>query len=926
MALDEFDPSETRDPYYPDADSTRANARLWSIEKTALELHKLGIVSVFTGAGSDPTGLSGYSTAKLWLQVSAGVTDAPGTLRVYAGTGDATLIASWPTLLSEGVAGLRRHLSTYSKAEVDALVAAGVPAGFGTDDVLNDSSVSGASATAALNALKTLVDAKVATSLLGANSGVATLDSGGKLTTSQIPAILTSPFQFQGTWNASTNTPTLASSVGTTGHLYRVSVAGTTSLDGEASWAVGDELYFGGGVWNKLGASGGGTTITLPVSAQDTRIVKLGVTNGGGSNKYQAAATADGRVLVWGDTANLSFNPVGDRQSAYELHLPWASSVSVEAIYCGINYALVQTDEATNNLYHIGSAAHGQAGNGTTTANTQLTKVSGLTGIKVTKVYTEANRGNSEAFWFAVTSTGRIYSCGYSGAQHVMGYNNAANLTTPRLMTLSDGTTPITGVVSMAVDTAYAPIGAVTSGGKLLRWGAGTDGAHGNNNAVAMAWPDYLETAPASGIDRTDIAQAVVTGSNVTAIKAVMWIRTTAGKVEVSGSRAYGNGDGAALGGAAVNTFQLASGAIASLTVTALYAGGGEYGNCLAITSTGQGYLCGYMASQALLGNGAVVNLNVFTLLAGLPSGFAGALTGALIAGGNSYTAIYLEATIATYKVLASIGYDAYYNTGMGVAGVAAASQTWGLVKGARGVLQSWSVFGSHQEYGIVTLNGDNEARYAGANDQGQSGVQPGQVTAIDILQPVRTGLPRLVKPWTDRGAYSALTEYSYNDTVTSDGSTWLYVYASASTGSALPVLPTTSNTYWRLLAGGSPNAATAVIAVDFDGVGTSIAANTNTVRSIPFACTITKAELLADATGSMIVDVQVDTYGNYPPTVADSICAAAKPTLAGANKTSDSTLTGWTTAVAAGSVMRFNVDSCSGVTAATLSLTVRKT
>ena len=52
----------------------------------------------------------------------------------------------------------------------------------------------------------------------------------------------------------------------------------------------------------------------------------------------------------------------------------------------------------------------------------------------------------------------------------------------------------------------------------------------------------------------------------------------------------------------------------------------------------------------------------------------------------------------------------------------------------------------------------------------------------------------------------------------------------------------------------------------------------------------------------------------------------AAKPTLASANKASDSTLTGWTTAVAANSVMRFSVDSCSGITAATLSLTVTKT
>ena len=43
---------------------------------------------------------------------------------------------------------------------------------------------------------------------------------------------------FQGTWNANTNTPTLASGTGTTGHFYIVSVAGTTDLDGVTDWAL----------------------------------------------------------------------------------------------------------------------------------------------------------------------------------------------------------------------------------------------------------------------------------------------------------------------------------------------------------------------------------------------------------------------------------------------------------------------------------------------------------------------------------------------------------------------------------------------------------------------------------------------------------------------------------------------------------------
>lgn len=55
----------------------------------------------------------------------------------------------------------------------------------------------------------------------------------------------------QGDWDASTNTPTLASATGTEGHAYRVSVAGSTTLDGVTSWSAGDYAVFEGTVWQK---------------------------------------------------------------------------------------------------------------------------------------------------------------------------------------------------------------------------------------------------------------------------------------------------------------------------------------------------------------------------------------------------------------------------------------------------------------------------------------------------------------------------------------------------------------------------------------------------------------------------------------------------------------------------------------------------
>jgi hypothetical protein len=82
--------------------------------------------------------------------------------------------------------------------------------------------------------------------------GVATLDAGGTVPLSQIPASIQGGVSYQGTWNAATNTPTLSNGVGTKGYYYVVSVAGSTNLDGITAWNVGDWAIFNGTVWQKV--------------------------------------------------------------------------------------------------------------------------------------------------------------------------------------------------------------------------------------------------------------------------------------------------------------------------------------------------------------------------------------------------------------------------------------------------------------------------------------------------------------------------------------------------------------------------------------------------------------------------------------------------------------------------------------------------
>jgi hypothetical protein len=117
------------------------------------------------------------------------------------------------------------------------------------------------------------------------------------------------------------------------------------------------------------------------------------------------------------------------------------------------------------------------------------------------------------------------------------------------------------------------------------------------------------------------------------------------------------------------------------------------------------------------------------------------------------------------------------------------------------------------------------------------------------------------------------------------------------------------------------------VITITFviDGGGSAITAGEKGHLEIPFACTITQVTMLADQTGSIVVDIWKDSYANFPPTDADSITASAPPTISSAQKAQDSTLTGWTTSISAGDILAFNVDSCSTIARVTLSLKVEK-
>lgn len=111
----------------------------------------------------------------------------------------------------------------------------------------------------------------------GQPNGVATLDSTGKVPTSQIP--IQGDLNYQGSWNASTNTPTLASGTGTKGYYYVVSVAGSTNLDGITDWNVGDWAIFNGSVWQKVDNTDSVTSVNGQVGAVVLTYTDVGAAN-----------------------------------------------------------------------------------------------------------------------------------------------------------------------------------------------------------------------------------------------------------------------------------------------------------------------------------------------------------------------------------------------------------------------------------------------------------------------------------------------------------------------------------------------------------------------------------------------------------------------------------------------------------------------
>jgi hypothetical protein len=191
------------------------------------------------------------------------------------------------------------------------------------------------------------------------NSGKFLTTNGSALSWASVAGGLS----YQGTWNASTNTPTLTSSTGTNGYYYVVATAGSTNLDGITDWQIGDWLLFNGSNWQKIDQS----NLVTSVNGQ-TGAVSLTTTNiSEGTNQYYLdsrarAALSAGTGISYNNSTGVITNSSPDQT----VSLTGAGTTAITGTYP--NFTVTSNDQYTGTVTGVTGTSPVVSSGGTTPA------------------------------------------------------------------------------------------------------------------------------------------------------------------------------------------------------------------------------------------------------------------------------------------------------------------------------------------------------------------------------------------------------------------------------------------------------------------------------------------------------------------------------------------------------------------------------
>jgi hypothetical protein len=247
----------------------------------------------------------------------------------------------------------------------------------------------GTGASTASNARTNLGLGSAAVLDAGVALGVATLDGGGTVPTSQLPAAVLGAVKYQGTWNASTNTPTLVSSVGSQGHYYVVNVSGSTDLNGITDWLIGDWAIYNGSIWEKIDntdavTSVNGYTGTVVLNSADvgaaptTRTITAGTgLTGGGDLSADRTLSIDNTAVTSGSYGSAS--AVGTFTVNAQGQLTAASNATIAITNTQVSGLGTMSTQNANSVAITGGSIDGTTIGATTASTVTGTTVTATT-------------------------------------------------------------------------------------------------------------------------------------------------------------------------------------------------------------------------------------------------------------------------------------------------------------------------------------------------------------------------------------------------------------------------------------------------------------------------------------------------------------------------------------------------------------------